>query len=423
MKFTFILLSLLLSCRVSAQELTSRQYRQDFEFMWKTVKEEYAYWDKKKTDWEKVHTIYGPMADTVTSRRSFVLLMEKVIYELYDHHASLGTNTMESQRLVPSGADIWAEYQNGKAVIKEVRQGSGATMNGMHAGMEVVKINGLDMESAVRMLLPKALRSEDSASWNFALRMLLAGKHSEERTLTVKEGNKILEINPDGPVNFLEHRKYDSPVQSSVLKNNIGYIRINNELGNNELIGIFDSVLKSMIKTDALILDLRETPGGGNTTVARAILGSFIRKEGFYQKHEQTSEETVYGIRRSWVEIVSPRTYVYTKPLVILVNHWTGSVAEGITIGFDALKRAKVIGTPMAALNGAVYSYQMPNSGIWFNFPAEKLFHVNGTPRENFKPSLVVDMTKQRVGQDLILETALKYLEGNRETSNVKRKK
>ena len=181
-------------------------------------------------------------------------------------------------------------------------------------------------------------------------------------------------------------------------------------MGDNELIRHFDSVLSKLSNTAALILDLRETPSGGNTTVARAILGKFITKEGYYQKHELTSEEKESGIKRSWVEIVSPRKHAYTKPLVILVDHWTGSVAEGIVIGFDALKRATVIGTKMAGLNGAVYSFTMPRTGIGFVIPAEKLFHVNGTPRENFKPTIEVDTRHQKKGEDRILDEGFRYL-------------
>ena len=86
-------------------------------------------------------------------------------------------------------------------------------------------------------------------------------------------------------------------------------------------------------------------------------MGRFITKEGFYQKHVLTAEERESGIKRSWVEIVSPKNPTYKNPLVILVDHWTGSVSEGIAIGFDALKRATIIGTRMAALNGAIYSF------------------------------------------------------------------
>src|SRR4051794_34559644 len=91
----------------AAQNLAPNQYREDFDYFWTTIRDNYAYFDKIHTDWEKVRNRYTPVADTISSRKSFVLFLEKVFYELYDHHASLNTNTAESQRLVPSGTDIW----------------------------------------------------------------------------------------------------------------------------------------------------------------------------------------------------------------------------------------------------------------------------------------------------------------------------
>ena len=108
--------------------------------------------------------------------------------------------------------------------------------------------------------------------------------------------------------------------------------------------------------------------------------------------------------------MVWPRKNPYTKPLVLLVNHWTGSVGEGITIGFDALKRAAIIGTPMAGLNGAIYSYTMPHTKIGFSFPVEKLFHVAGTPREYFKPTAEVFLTGKE--GDEILQKGIKHIQG-----------
>src|SRR3954471_12625547 len=96
----FLLLSLFFFITSTAQTFTHQQYKQDFDYFWRTIKDNYAYWDKKQTDWEKVNSFYGPMADTVSSRDGFVLLLEKVFYELYDHHASLNTNTQLSQQLV-----------------------------------------------------------------------------------------------------------------------------------------------------------------------------------------------------------------------------------------------------------------------------------------------------------------------------------
>jgi carboxyl-terminal processing protease len=250
----------------------------------------------------------------------------------------------------------------------------------------------------------------DTEARNYALRLLLAGDHSTERKITLKIGGRLKDFYPDKPVNYLELKQKKPEIEFRVLKGNIGYILINNSLGDDDLIPLFDSALTALNNTPALILDMRNTPSGGNTTVARAIMGRFITHEGFYQKHELTSEEKESGIKRSWVEIVSPRKATYTKPLVILVDHWTGSVGEGIVIGFDALRPTMIVGTRMAGLNGAVYSFTMPNTGIGFSFPAEKLFHINGLPRENFHPDKEIDLSKNNTGKDVILEEGLKYI-------------
>jgi carboxyl-terminal processing protease len=151
--------------------------------------------------------------------------------------------------------------------------------------------------------------------------------------------------------------------------------------------------------------------------VARAILGWFINQDQFYQKHEYYAEEKMIGIKRSWEEIVSPREHkYYDKSLAILVDHWTGSIAEGIAIGFDAFRRpkTKIIGTAMARLNGAVYSYEMPNTKISFSFPAERLYHINGLPREQYVPTILIDRSQllARDITDIFFATAIKYLHG-----------
>jgi carboxyl-terminal processing protease len=212
----------------------------------------------------------------------------------------------------------------------------------------------------------------------------------------------------------LENIHYPAKIESK-LKDNIAYIRINDCLYDNDLIPAFDSIMQQSGNTRALILDLRETPSGGNTSVARAILGWFIDKEHFYQKHEYYAEEKNSGIKRSWEEIVSPRKgKYYSKPLVILCNHWTGSIAEGIVIGFDGLKRpgTTIIGTELARLNGAVNSFGMPNSKIHFTFPTERLFHINGSPREQYIPRVLINWRKEELkpGEDLFMVKALRLL-------------
>lgn len=92
------------------------------------------------------------------------------------------------------------------------------------------------------------------------------------------------------------------------------------------------------------------------------------------------------GVPRQWVEQVLPRAGMrHSGPVVVRVGRWTGSMGEGLAVGLDALG-ARVEGGPMAGLLGAVYDHGLPNSGLVIKLPTERLYAVDGTPREAFRP-------------------------------------
>ena len=414
MQVLFLLLLLAAGSQAQAQKLTPQAYKEDFVYFWTTLQENYAYFDKKQTDWNQVRTLYEKSLDTIKSNRDFTTFLEVVFREIYDDHASLNTNTPYSRRLVPSGTDVWAAFVGGKPLITEVRKGLGADKAGITAGMEILAINNVAVEAAIAPFIPKTLKTPDPEARNYALRLALAGNHIQPRKFMLKYKGQIAAYYPDQAGMLLENIQYPA-LLTAFITDNIGYIRINNSLYNNQLIAAFDSVMATMAGTKGLVLDLRETPSGGNTTVARAILGWFINQDQFYQKHELPAEERAYGVKRSWVEIASPRAgKYYSKPLVVLTSHWTGSVGEGITIAFDGMKRATTIGTPLAGLRGAIYSYRMPHTQIGFSLPVEKLYHINGTPREQYRPLLEMDVSTlaAAAGGDPVFEKAVQVLKG-----------
>jgi C-terminal processing protease CtpA/Prc len=399
---------------VAAQQtnFTRQQYEEDFDYLWNSISEDYAYFDQKQTDWNKVREIYRPQIGSIKAPGDFVTLLESVLEELYDFHTHLNTNTAASPRLVPSGADIWAEWLNGKAIVTEVRPESRAEKAGIRIGMQLVSINGIAIDEAVSRRLGKSLRTRDEAAKNWALRILLAGRRNEKRNIEVISNGerRVLSIDDQPAPGSVETKPL---LDYRRIEKDIGYIRVNNSLGDTDLIKQFDLALAALRNTRGLILDLRDTPSGGNTTVARAIMGRFIRRDVPYQKHSIPAEERQYGTKRSWIELVSPRgEFTYAAPLVVLVNHWTGSMGEGITIGMDGMKRATVVGTEMARLAGATSGIRLPNTGMGATFPTEKLFHINGSPRENFVPPVHINLlvnVNQNAG-DMILQKGLRAL-------------
>ena len=145
--------------------------------------------------------------------------------------------------------------------------------------------------------------------------------------------------------------------------------------------------IDSMLQYKNLVIDSTQTPSGGNSTVARCIMGRFIRKTLHYQQHE--FDEKQFDTKRKWVEYVTPRKAQFEGKVFVLVGHWTGSMGEGIAIGLDGFKRAKIIGTEMAGLLGAINSFMMSETKIGFQIPTERLYHINGTPREKYIPTIL----------------------------------
>jgi len=148
--FAFLLSCLIQTVASPQNGLTRQQYEEDFDYLWQSILDDYAYFDQKQTDWNKVRQIYRPQLSAVQRPGDFIALLESVLEELYDSHTHLNTNTGASPRIVPSGTDIWAEWIKGKPLITEVRPESGAEKAGVRTGMQVASIDCIPIDEAVR---------------------------------------------------------------------------------------------------------------------------------------------------------------------------------------------------------------------------------------------------------------------------------
>jgi carboxyl-terminal processing protease len=384
--------------------LTPAARAADLDFLWSTLDARYAYFDRKATDWRCVRQRYGPEAAKAASGEDFVTLLERLLDELYDPHTHLKTNTPGSTRLIPSGLDVWAEWQEGRAVITQLRPGFSAEQAGLRAGMTVLRIAGVPVEEAARRRIGACVPKDDPGARSWALLALLAGTHDTPRRLEV-EG-------PDGRPRLFEldrpdHLRVDAippsaPVTARMLDESVGYIQVR-DLGSDGTVSLFDAALRAMKASRALILDLRDTASGGTTSVAEPILGRFVERSAGYQRILPRGGQP-------WVRTVSPRGPAYRAPLVVLVSRWTGSMAEGMAIGLDGMGRATVVGTRMAGLNGAVFDLELPQSRIRLSYAGEKLRHLDGTPREDYVPPVLVDMNAREAAglPDPILDAGLR---------------
>jgi C-terminal processing protease CtpA/Prc len=98
-------------------------------------------------------------------------------------------------------------------------------------------------------------------------------------------------------------------------------------------------------------------------------------------------------------DLVKPGTTRYRGGLVVLVDRWTAGEAEALATGLDGAASAVLVGTPMAGLHGERAGAHAAAQQGRRALPAQRTFHVNGTPRELVRPDVEVDLASPSGGR------------------------
>lgn len=378
----FLFLASLPSAALAQSE--AERFRADALSIEPLVNRTYAYLDRFEGGTMPMSDRLRAEAERVGDRRALLRYAERALLALADHHAITGASLADSWAVVPSYADLWIERRGAAYAIEAVREGSPAARAGIRAGDRLVAVDGVATEAAVASFwadLGLAATGERAA---FAARVLAAGRRDRIRHLTIETAageRRALDL----PSLYAGARPVRPPL-SARAEGRALVIRFHDSLGDSGTIAAFDAAMARPPRGGRVVIDLTDTPGGGNSSVARAILGWFVGRPTAYQVHNLPAEQRATGIGRQWIEQVLPRPgRRHRGPVEVRVGRWTGSMGEGLAIGFDAIG-ARVVGTRMAGLRGAVYDLRLENSGLVLKLPAERLAHVNGTPREAFVP-------------------------------------
>ncbi|MEE9378709.1 MAG: S41 family peptidase [Candidatus Lokiarchaeia archaeon] len=395
-----IILIVSLGCQTNRnQKLIDSENRKEFNAFITDLEKDYIYFNDKKNIIDCIKQEYGQHVDTISKSYYKVMFYENLLYELYDSHLILNSNTDKSYR--PLGASIYVKLKNNKIYIKNVfsSQLDNVFISNI-INSEILLLNGIDFQQMIESFPTKCHEKNKPEIKEWIANKILSGRRNESRIIHLKlsNGDRI-----DIDIDSLNQKKNVALLESSI-DDDIGIIRINNSLGNSDLIELFDNALDSLMNTNALILDLRNTPNGGNTSVAEPIMGRFISKKEDYQICENKNEK--------YTKYVIPRNHMYSKPLYVLVGRWTGSMGEGMAIGFDGMNIATIVGTEMNRLAGGIKIIKFLNSDFDFSVSFEKMYHLNGTLRETFVPDEYI--VQENVSEDEFIEHAKKLIKNSK---------
>jgi carboxyl-terminal processing protease len=398
-------LVLLLPAPVGAQEQPTTQSTFDAVKAWgsfeKLLREEYGYFDRPGVDGNAILSLFAARAKAARSDGEFIDTLQLVSHNFADPHFIVGPLNADDWAIIPTSSDLFGTYDGMKFQISDVRTDSDALAKGVQPGMAVLRIDGLSPRAAVEEITGRSLDSLSPVQIDFAYNVALAGHRGRERVLEITDGDKRRTF-ALAATSVQAKRIEAGPLLDAERSGQIGIIRVNNSLGQQALVEQFSKALASLSDTKTLLIDLRNTPSGGNTSVARGIMGHFVDHDRPYQTHVLPYEARVLGPPRKFTEYVSPYGTRYVGKVYVVGGRWTGSMGEGLMIGFDAIG-ATTIGTELADLLGALSNQTIDGSAAKVDIGTEQLFTVTGLPREDYRPQIYLTRAERDRNADPVL--------------------
>lgn len=366
----------------AAAQPSAADYLADAQALPALIRDNYAYLDELPDGRVPSSPQLDAEREAVHDEDSLLRYAEDMIAALADHHALTGRSFKDDWAIVPTYADLWITRPGDAYVVDAVKEGSLADKAGIRPGDRLIKVDGQPIDAAIAAFWSKIGLDPGGERGAYAARVLVAGRRDRQRILTfaMPGGERTVTLG-----SLYEHQP-DRPPLAIASTNGVTTIRFNNSIGDLPTIAAFDAAMAQLSPAAPIVIDLTDTPSGGTTSIARAVMGWFVRKPMPYQMHQLPSEERETGIVRQWTEYVLPRAgKFHPGPVRIKVGRWTGSMGEGLAVGFMALGKS-VCGTRMAALKGAVYDFDLPKTGLRVKLPAERIYTIAGEPRHHVLP-------------------------------------
>jgi carboxyl-terminal processing protease len=360
--------------------LRDTRYAQDFDELWNTLRDRYCFFDGKAVDWLEVRSLYRPMALAAGSDAAFTDIVRRVLSELYDAHTHLADPPPGTPRWPLF--DLLVERAGTDIRIAAIAPDSAAADAGLAVGDVITEVGGTPVEQVVRDAAPKCLTRPDHAADSYAINVAAAGRRGQTRHFAIRSQTAA-----SRNVSLAVKQRPDAPnVQSQRIDEALGYIAIRS-FADPTVVEAFDNALAGLRESRGLVIDVRQN-GGGDTAVARPIMGRFLSEQKPYALMRRRERA---GLSAPWREWVDPRgPFTYGGRVIVLVDPWSASLAEGFAMGMRGLERAMIVGTPMMGLGAAVFAIRLDRTGIQAQYSAEPVYDVTGQPRWTLRPDVNV---------------------------------
>lgn len=388
------------------------------------VKYNFAFYDKLPFNWDSICVASIPSLVATSSDEDFLKGLQALCVQLKDGHTSVffmnnPVNPADWIRPLPMKTKRIGDRVFVTHVYSSVLEDSG-----VEPGCEILEIDNEDVIEYAGKHIQPYLASSTQQWTNF--------RPFTEFELTKDYGSKVSKIlfrNKDKKTFIVESNRNipwdkkgkNSGIDFQLLDGNVGLLIISSFQNSDFIHAEFDKIYPEILKTDALIIDIRDN-GGGNSSHADYLISHFCKQpivQGTWKSPMYIAAHASWNYPKEWyAETPAPIPSVkgkdiYQNPVVLLVNATTFSSAENLCVSFRSAKRGKIIGTPTGGSTGNPIFIDL-GGGIGCSICTKHELDADG---EEFigigiQPDIVVeeDVNMFLKGKDNIIEKALKVL-------------
>ena len=367
-------------------DFSALSYTEAFDKMVEKFKNEYAFTELKKIDWDAKAKQFRPAfeaAEKAKDPHAYSLALRDFIWSIPDTHVGFDSSLLNDDFLADTAGGIgfaMRETDDGKIVANYILEGGPADQAGMEWGAEIVSLDGKPVADVVEATVPW------SSPFSSPIIKRLQQLRYATRFKLDKGEVEVVFKNPGGAektatLPVVEERASFSvssfyagvsptelPVEFDVLPSGYGYIKVNSFLDNDVLsIQVWERAIKYFNDNEVpgVIIDMRVN-GGGSGWLADQMAAYFFKEEtpvgntAFYD--DSTGE--FYMDPGDETSMIPPREDLqFDGPVVVLVGPACASACEFFSYNMTINDRATVVGFyPSDGAGGSVEQFIMPEN-------------------------------------------------------------
>lgn len=325
--------------------------------LWEGVKRNFVFMNRTTVNWDSLYAAMIPEMEQARNDDEAARLLQRMAARLNDGHTYVYQQNWGNRVSVP----LTTVLIEGRVWVDRVLSSS-LQNRGVRRGMELTHINGVPVkewaESRVMPYISSSTRQWTEHEAYDGMR-LLQGKPGEKMKLQFAEGEKVLRITCKLGADKADLAQKEPDVDFRVLETNVGYLRIRTFNGYH-LMGEFRKVYPDLLKTRALIIDVRDNNGGnsGNGDFLASSLVADTLMRGAWSSPKYIPAYASWGMKIDDYQageqplMHNRNMEAYGKPIIVLVNRGTFSAAEDFAALLQGNRQAQLVGMPTGGSTG-----------------------------------------------------------------------